>query len=178
MRLHQSKRFLINDHPLRSYFISIACLGLLGFRLCMAQDSSADRAWNILDSVWHSGNVVEKQHVLGALAKVKSGRASKIFRQALEGAPALAGRAANLLTADRAMELEDVILKRLNTEQDTFARIQLVASLGKLSSEQAKAALVDTARVDHQPFTSVAFGVLQDMGPWGRRPFQPYHPSC
>ena len=137
---------------------------------CFGQVESAPKdgqgtAWAFLASTWSNGGYREKARVLEGLAGVRSSRATAIYREALGGNdPLIAGRAAALAEKDRVTELLPEITHRLISEDNQYARIQLLVSVGRLGTETAAHLVLPSALEETQPVTGVAFGILKDLG--------------
>src|SRR5579884_3743848 len=110
--------------PLRSHISSAALRVLLASAIVAIgsaqepseKDALRDRAWQTLSSAWSQGTPLEQGHVLGALARVRSPRATDLFREALHGTPSLAMVALNVASEVRARQLSPEIAARLAAE--------------------------------------------------------------
>lgn len=150
---------------------AITCVALAAAANCSGQatsarDSARDAAWQVLDSAWAAaGHGDWKDSVLGSLARVRSARATEMFRKALRESPGMPAQAAIMLSEERVSELLPEISERLRTDRDVNAEIWLISCLRKLHSRTAADLVAPFAMEDHEPVTGVAFGVLNDLGP-------------
>ncbi len=140
--------------------VVVGCHGQSADSRAQAQQA----AWDVLDAAWASAQTEQGENVLGSLARVRSDRATDVFRQALRGSPGVAAMAANLLSEHRVSELLPEIKARLKAEREPHVQIALVACLKKLRTPEAADLAMPFAMEDHEPVTGVAFGVLSDLG--------------
>jgi HEAT repeat protein len=156
------------NHCAKKQFLRALFTLLVMTPLCNGQAGRpidvTDEAWTLLESTWSSGNHLQKEEVLGSLARVRSPRATEIFRKALRDAPLFAARAANLASEERVSELRTEIAARLKGERDTHARIELIGCLRKLRTGTAADLVMPFAMREEAPLNGVAFGVLSDLG--------------